>query len=43
MIANVLAGGCVAGNSFNIAGLGRYFVKSIESGDYTSIMGVTIC
>ena len=42
MIANVLTGGFVVEKIFNIPGLGRYFVKSIESRDYTIIMGVTI-
>ena len=42
MIANVPTGGFVVEKIFNIPGLGRYFVKSIESRDYTIIMGVTI-
>ena len=42
MIANVLTGGFVVEKIFNIPGLGRYFVKSIESRDYTIIMGITI-
>lgn len=42
MIANVLTGGFVVEKIFNIPGLGRYFVKSIESRDYTIIMGTTI-
>ena len=42
MIANVLTCGFVVEKIFNIPGLGRYFVKSIESRDYTIIMGVTI-
>ena len=42
MIANVLTGGFVVEKIFPIPGLGRYFVKSIESRDYTIIMGVTI-
>ena len=42
MIANVLTGGFVVEKIFNIPGLGRYFVKSIESREYTIIMGVTI-
>ena len=42
MIANVLTGGFVVEKIFNIPGLGRDFVKSIESRDYTIIMGVTI-
>lgn len=42
MIANVLTGGFVVEKIFNIPGLGRYYVKSIECRDYTIIMGVTI-
>lgn len=42
MIANVLTGGFVVESVFNIPGLGKYFVKSIQSRDYTIIMGTTI-
>lgn len=42
MIANILTGGFVVEKIFNIPGIGRYFVKSIECRDYTIIMGVTI-
>lgn len=42
MIANVLTGGFVVESIFNIPGLGRYFVKSIQSRDYTIIMGTTV-
>ena len=42
MIANILTGSFVVEKVFNIPGLGRYFVKSIESRDYTIIMGTTV-
>ncbi len=42
MIANVLTGGFIVESVFNIPGLGRYFVKSIQNRDYTIIMGTTI-
>lgn len=42
MIAGILTGGFVVEKIFNIPGLGRYYVKSIESRDYTIIMGTTI-
>ena len=42
MIANVLTGGFVVEKIFGIPGLGSYFVKSIQSRDYTIIMGTTV-
>ena len=42
MIANVLTGGFIVESVFNIPGLGRYFVKSIQNRDYTIIMGTTV-
>ena len=42
MVANILTGSFVVEKVFNVPGLGRYFVKSIESRDYTIIMGTTV-
>ena len=42
LTASILTGGFVAESVFNVPGLGRYFVTSISSRDYTMIMGVTI-
>lgn len=42
MIANILTGGFVVEKVFGIPGLGSYFVKSIQSRDYTIIMGTTV-
>ena len=42
MIANILTGGFVVEKIFNIPGMGSYFVKSIQSRDYTIIMGTTV-
>lgn len=42
LTAHILTGGFVAESVFNVPGLGRYFVSSISSRDYTMIMGVTI-
>ena len=42
MIANILTGGFVVEKIFGIPGMGSYFVKSIQSRDYTIIMGTTI-
>lgn len=42
LTASILTGGFVAESVFNVPGLGRYFVSSISSRDYTMIMGVTI-
>lgn len=42
LTASILTGGFVAESVFNVPGLGRYFVTSISTRDYTMIMGVTI-
>ncbi len=42
LIASVLTGGFVVEQVFNIPGLGRFFVKAINSRDYMVIMGTTI-
>ncbi|MDO4298178.1 MAG: ABC transporter permease [Lachnospiraceae bacterium] len=42
LTASILTGGFVAESVFNVPGLGRYFVSSISSRDYTMIMGVTV-
>ena len=42
LIAGVLTGSFVIESIFNIPGLGRYFVTSINNRDYTVTMGVTI-
>jgi oligopeptide transport system permease protein len=42
MIAVVLTGSFVIETVFNIPGLGRYYIQSINNRDYTIIMGVTI-
>lgn len=42
LTASILTGGFVAESVFNVPGLGRYFVSSISSRDYTMIMGITI-
>jgi oligopeptide transport system permease protein len=42
LMAGVLTGSFVIEKIFNIPGLGRYFVDSITSRDYTVIMGVSI-
>jgi oligopeptide transport system permease protein len=42
MIAGVLTGSFVIETVFNIPGLGRYYIQSINNRDYTIIMGVTI-
>lgn len=41
-IAGLLTGGFVVENIFSIPGLGRYFVQSVQSLDYTMIAGTTI-
>ena len=41
-IAFTLCGGLVVETVFSIPGLGRYFVSSISSRDYTMIMGITM-
>ncbi|MDR2795487.1 MAG: ABC transporter permease [Spirochaetaceae bacterium] len=40
--AGVLTGGFVVETVFNIPGLGRYFIQSINNRDYPLIMGTTI-
>lgn len=42
LIAYTLTGSFVAEQVFNIPGIGRYFVKAINSRDYMVIMGLTI-
>ena len=42
LTASILTGGFVTESVFSVPGLGRYFVSSISSRDYTMIMGVTI-
>ncbi len=42
MTANILTGGFVVEKIFGIPGMGSYFVKSIQSRDYTIIMGTTV-
>ncbi|HEX3028766.1 MAG TPA: ABC transporter permease [Clostridia bacterium] len=42
LAAGVLTGSFVIESIFNIPGLGRYFVDSISSRDYTVIMGVSV-
>ena len=42
MIAFILTGSLVVEQIFAVPGLGRYFVSSITSRDYTMIMGTTI-
>ncbi len=42
LVAYTLTGGFVVEKVFNIPGLGRYFVKSIENRDYNMIMGTTV-
>ncbi|HIT91189.1 MAG TPA: ABC transporter permease [Candidatus Merdenecus merdavium] len=42
MTASVLTGGFVVETVFNIPGLGRYFIQSINGRDYPLIMGTTI-
>ncbi|NCE65053.1 ABC transporter permease [Pseudoflavonifractor sp. 524-17] len=41
-VAFTLSGGFVVEKVFNIPGLGRYFVQSIQNRDYPVIMGTTI-
>ena len=41
-IAFTLCGGFVVETVFSIPGLGRYFISSIQNGDYPIIMGTTI-
>ncbi len=42
MIAAVLTGSFVVERIFSIGGIGRYFVDSVGTRDYTMIMGITI-
>ena len=42
MIAAVMTGSFVIERIFAIPGIGKYFVESINSRDYTTIMGITI-
>ncbi|MDL2219029.1 ABC transporter permease [Ruminococcaceae bacterium OttesenSCG-928-O06] len=42
LIAGILSGGFVVETVFNVPGLGRYFVQSINNRDYPIIMGTTI-
>ena len=42
VIAGLLTGGFVVESVFSIPGLGRYFVQSVQSLDYTMIAGSTI-
>ena len=41
-VAAVLTGSFVVESVFNIPGVGRYFVMSIKSSDYSMISGTTI-
>ena len=42
MIAYIVTGSFVVEQIFSVAGLGKYFVNSIQNSDYTLIMGTTI-
>jgi len=42
MIAAILTGSFVVERIFSIGGIGRYFVDSVGTRDYTMIMGITI-
>jgi oligopeptide transport system permease protein len=42
LTANVITGSIVIESVFGIAGLGEYFVESVNNRDYTLIMGITI-
>jgi oligopeptide transport system permease protein len=42
MLAYIITGSIVVEKIFSVAGLGKYFVNSITSNDYTMIMGTTI-
>lgn len=42
LTASILTGGFVVETVFNIPGLGRYFIQSINNRDYPLIMGTTI-
>lgn len=42
LIASIFMGSFVVEHIFNIPGLGKYFVSSIQNRDYTMIMGTTV-
>ena len=42
MIAYIVCGSFVVEQIFSMAGLGQYFVRSIQNSDYTMIMGTTV-
>lgn len=42
MVAGILTGSFVIEKIFAIPGIGRHFVESVNSRDYTTIMGVTV-
>ena len=42
LVASVLTGAFVVENIFAIPGLGRYFVTSVQSNNYTLIAGTTV-
>lgn len=42
LVASVLTGAFVVENIFSIPGLGKYFVQSVQSNNYTVIAGTTI-
>ena len=42
MIAYIVCGSFVVEQIFSMAGLGKYFVNSIQNSDYTMIMGTTV-
>jgi len=42
LIAGIFTGSFVIEHIFNIPGLGRFFVMSIQNTDYTVIMGTTV-
>lgn len=42
MVASILTGSFVVEKIFAVPGMGKYFVESVSSRDYTVIMGLTI-
>ena len=42
MIAFIITGSLVVEKIFNVQGLGKYFVSSIQNRDYSMVMGTTI-
>lgn len=42
LVAGILTGAFVVENVFNIPGLGRFFVQSVQMSDYTMITGLTL-